>query len=216
MKDMPHYNPACRRIYRRAKTALLIFFGWILLCASASAHHVLGRPSYNLSEDSTTPPSAQIEVILGAYQITFMAFPAFPKPEEQGRLNLYIAALSDDSPFQGEVTFSVRDDSWFNFLTDGNREIIGRQSLDGQVFRQGFIFKETGDYLVTASFESGGEPYKVDFPLRVGTPPPVGPVGLTIAVLMLVLIGVNIINRKRLGRVQISRRNPRLQSDGNS
>ena len=56
----------------------------LMLCVaqSASAHHVLGRPAYSLSEDSNTPPSLAIETQIGDFFVTYMVFPAFPRAEE--------------------------------------------------------------------------------------------------------------------------------------
>jgi hypothetical protein len=34
--------------------------------------------------------------------------------------------------------------------------------------------------------------------LRIGEPPPIGPIGVTVGVLMIVLIGVSVIQRRRL------------------
>ena len=60
-----------------------------LMTATAFAHHVLGRPAYSLSDDSNTPPSMQVETQIGDFYVTYMAFPAFPQPGQQGRVNLY-------------------------------------------------------------------------------------------------------------------------------
>jgi hypothetical protein len=68
---------------------------------------------------------------------------------------------------------------------------------DENVFRQGFLFHEAGDYIITAEFEAGGEPYVIDFPLRIGKPTPVGPIGVTVALLVIVLVGVSVIQRRR-------------------
>ncbi len=159
----------------------------------SQGHHVLGRPSYSLSEDSNTPPSLQVETQIGEYFVTYMAFPAFPRPHEPGRVNLYASRIDTGEPFQGEVTFKVRDDVWF----DGKEETLGVQAVDDNVYRQGFVFREEGDYLITAEFEAGGEPYSVDFPLRIGEPAPLGPIGVTVTILAAVLLGVNIAQRKR-------------------
>ena len=167
-----------------------------LMCAfvlPAYAHHVLGRPSYSLGEDSNTPPSLQVETQIGDFYVTYMAFPAFPKPNEQGRVNLYASRIDNGLPFDGKVTFKVQDDSWFS----NKVEILGVQDIDEVVYRQGFIFKNEGDYVITAEFESGGEPYTIDFPLRIGEPIAVGPIGITVAVLVFVLLVVNILQRKR-------------------
>ena len=172
----------------------ILMFGFVLIFSySALAHHVLGRPSYSLGEDSNTPPSLQVETQIGDFYVTYMAFPAFPKPNEQGRVNLYASRIDNGLPFDGKVTFKVRDDSWFA----NEVETLGVQDIDEVVYRQGFIFKDEGDYIITAEFESGGEPYTIDFPLRIGEPLAVGPIGITVAVLVFVLLAVNILQRKR-------------------
>jgi hypothetical protein len=69
-----------------------LIFLWLLVllpCQFAGAHHVLGRPTYSLNEDSNTPPSMQVETQIGAYFVSYMAFPAFPKPNEAGRVSVY-------------------------------------------------------------------------------------------------------------------------------
>ena len=165
----------------------------------AQAHHILGRPAYSLNEDSNTPPSMQVETQIGAYFITFMAYPAFPRPNEPGRVHLYAARIADGVPYVGEVTFKVRDDTWFG----SPEEILGRQPPDDHVYRQGFVFRKPGDYLVTAEFEAGGEPYRIDFPLRIGDPFPVGPIGVTVGIILLILVGVSLIQRRRSTRDRV-------------
>lgn len=168
------------------------------------AHHVLGRPAYSLSADSNTPPSLQVETQVGEFFVTYMAFPAFPRPNEQGRVNLYASRIDNGLPFDGKVTFKVRDDSWFA----SDEEVLGVQAIDDNVYRQGFVFSKEGNYIITAAFESAGEPYVIDFPLRIGEPLPVGPIGITLAVLVLVLVSVNILQRKRRFRLKVQRRQP--------
>ena len=172
----------------------------LLWTAPVLAHHVLGRPAYSLSEDSNTPPSMEVETQIGDYFVTFMAFPAFPRPNQPGRVNLYATRIDDGAPFQGEVTFTVRDDRWFG----AEEETLGTQAPDDNVYRQGFVFTEPGDYIVTARFESGGEPYVIEFPLRIGDPSPVGPIGVTVAVILSVLVGVSLVQRKRMQRLKLS------------
>ena len=181
-----------------AVMAMLLY----LPAVSAWAHHVLGRPAYSLNEDSNTPPSMEVETQIGDYYVTFMAFPAFPRPGEPGRVNLYAVHMETGKPFDGTVTFKVRDDGW---LFDGEEEVLGRQTIDDGVYRQGFLFSEEGDYIITAFFEAGGEPYIIDFPLRIGTPAPVGPVGVAVGIIVLVLVGVNLLQRRRLQRLQAVR-----------
>jgi hypothetical protein len=179
------------------KTCLTLFLLLQLFAATAQAHHVLGRPSYSLSEDSNTPPSMEVETQIGDYFVTYMAFPAFPKPGEAGRVNLYASRIDNGLPYTGEVTFKVRDDSWFH----DDEEVLGTQPVDDNVFRQGFIFKEAGDYIIRAEFHADGEPYAIDFPLRIGDPQPVGPIGITAIVLVVVLVGVNLLNHRRRHRL---------------
>ena len=57
-------------------TILLATLSLWLSAAPATAHHVLGRPSYSLNEDSNTPPSMQVEVQLGDLFVTTMVYPA--------------------------------------------------------------------------------------------------------------------------------------------
>ncbi len=164
-----------------------------LSVSALQAHHVLGRPSYSLGEDSNTPPSMQVETQIGNYYVTYMAFPAFPKANEQGRVNIYASRIDNGVPFDGEVTFKVRNDSWFA----SKEEVLGVQKIDDNVYRQGFVFKNDGNFIITAEFESDGEPYQIDFPLRIGEPSSMGPIGITVGVLILVLISVNVLQRKR-------------------
>lgn len=180
----------------------LLLIGFLLLTSlSSQAHHVLGRPSYNLSEDSTTPPSVQMEAQIGEMSVTFMSFPAFPKANQESRLNLYVTSMKDATTYQGEVEFSVRDDSWFS----ADAEVIGKQTIDDNVYRQAVIFKEDGNYIIRASFHHNGEPYDIDFPLRVGAAGVIGPIGTTVFIIVAILIGVNFANRKRMQRLQIRR-----------
>jgi len=180
--------------------SFLIMIISLLITSQATAHHVLGRPAYSLNEDSNTPPSMQVETQIGDYYLTYMVFPAFPKPGENGRVNVYASRIDNGDTFQGDMTFSVRNDGWF---VDKNEETIGTQQVYDGVFRQGFLFKKNGSYIITAKFESGGEPYVIDFPLQVGESSSMGPVGIALGTIVLALIGVNIAQRKRLVREKI-------------
>lgn len=174
---------------------------FLFITLTAEAHHVLGRPSYSLGEDSNTPPSLQVETQVGDFYITYMAFPAFPRANEQGRVNLYASRIDNGTPYTGKVTFKVRDDSWFS----RSEETLGVQEIDDSVYRQGFLFSKDGDYIITAEFESGGEPYLIDFPLRIGEPAPIGPIGLTLGVLLALLVTVNVMQRKKRFRLKAQR-----------
>lgn len=170
-----------------------------LLLSPVYAHHVLGRPAYSLNEDSNTPPSMHVETQIGEYFVTYMIFPAFPRPNEPGRINLYAKRMDNNKPFEGHVTFAVQDDSWLG----SEQELIGTQSPDDNVFRQGFIFKEDGDYIITAQFDSNGVPYIIDFPLRIGAKSPVGPLAIAASIVLMTLITIKLTQRKRLLRATI-------------
>jgi hypothetical protein len=186
-----------------ARSGLL--FGAIITLAlcmlpakTAGAHHILGRPAYNLGEDSNTPSSLQTETRIGGFDVTTMVFPAFPQPESPGRISLYVTRVADGSLFDGVVAFTVRDDSWRAWFGFGAEELkIGAQRLDDGVFRQSFHFHEAGDYIVSAAFQADGEPHIIDFPLRVGPPSSVGPIGVALAFLAALLLTVSIIQRRR-------------------
>lgn len=181
----------------RIKVFMLCIF--MLCCAQVNAHHVLGRPSYSLNEDSNTPPSMQVETQIGDYFVTYMVFPAFPRPDQPGRVNLYASRIDNGKPFQGEVSFKVRKDSFFN----NDEVLLGVQAVDDNVYRQGFEFHEAGNYIIRAEFEADGEIYQIDLPLRIGEPAPLGPVGVSVGVILIVLITVNVLQRKRLIRAKI-------------
>ncbi len=176
---------------------LSIGLAWVL---PVYAHHVLGRPAYSLNEDSNTPPSMEIETQVGKYYVSMMAFPAFPKPGQRGRVNLYAVRIDNGESYDGSVTFTAREDKWFG----SEREMLGTQPPDDRVYRQGFSFHKAGNYIVRAEFESDGEPYQIDFPVRIGSPVPIGPIGLTIGSIGFLLIGVNIFQRRRLQRIRAS------------
>lgn len=186
-----------RRILGWTAAVLAALVGVSISAEMALAHHVLGRPSYSLNEDSNTPPSLQAEVEIGDYFVTYMVFPAFPKPGEPGRVNLYATRLDNGAPFQGDVTFKVRDGSLQSWVSARHEETLGTQPVDDNVFRQGFLFQETGDYIITAEFESGGEPYAIDFPLRIGAPAGIGPIGLAVAAVVIALLMISLIQRRR-------------------
>jgi len=171
---------------------LLLMF---LFSGTSEAHHVLGRPAYSLNEDSNTPPSMQVETQIGEYFVTYMVFPAFPKAGERGRVNLYATRIDNGNAYSGEVTFKVRDDVFFG---NNNTETLGSQLPDDSVFRQGFEFSENGEYIITAEFTDGEEPYTIDFPLRIGPPSSIGPLGVAIGAIVIILVGVNLVQRKRL------------------
>ncbi|MCP5140846.1 MAG: hypothetical protein H6926_07245 [Chromatiales bacterium] len=177
----------------RGSLLLILLLG---LSPTGYAHHVLGRPAYALSEDSNTPPSMAIETQIGAYFVTMMAFPAFPQPGEAARVNLYARRIDDGAPFTGEVAFFVRDDAWLAAA----EEAIGVQQVDDNVYRQGFVISAAGDYLVTARFTAHGEPYVIDFPVRVGDPAAVAPLAVAGGTLLALLIGVNVAQRRRIAR----------------
>jgi hypothetical protein len=180
----------------------------ILLSLPSSAHHVLGRPAYSLNEDSNTPPSMAVETQIGDYFITYMIFPAFPKPGERGRINLYATRVDNGAIFNGEIAFSVRDDGWLT--DDKNAESIGTQVIDDGVYRQGFVVNQRGSYIIRASFDANGEPYDVDFPLQIGNVSAMGPVGITVTLLLAILLGVNLLQRKRIARLKTREGNQKI------
>lgn len=162
------------------------------------AHHIMGRPSYALNEDSNTPPALQIETFIGDYDINYMIYPAFPRPGEGGRINLYVKHSDTGQSYTGKVSFTVRDDSWLSmFGVESPSEKLGVQVIDDYVYRQGFLFSENGEYIITARFEADGEPYIIDFPLRVGAASPWGPISITVALIAVLLAGISIVQRRR-------------------
>jgi len=142
-----------------------------------------------------------VETQIGDYFITYMIFPAFPKPGERGRINLYATRIDNGAILNSEVTFSVRDDDWFSDEKDS--ESIGSQIIDDGVYRQGFVFNQRGSYIIRATFLDDGVPYEIDFPLQIGNASAFGPVGITVTLLLAILFGVNLLQRKRIARLKI-------------
>lgn len=158
--------------------------------SGAWAHHVLGRPAYQLNEDSNTPSAIQGEVMIGGYLANYMVFPAFPKPGQPGRISFHASGLEDGHAFEGKVSFWVGESSGLGaFGLDPEPHRLGVQNIDDGVFRQAFTFAEAGDYLVSIRFTSGGEPHAIDFPLRVGAGPGLGMTSV-LAICLVVALGL--------------------------
>ena len=198
------------RPLRQLMIAFLTAIVWLPAVNPAAAHHVLGRPAYSLNEDSNTPPSLQAEVRVGGYIVTYSLYPDFQKHEQPGRISLYASRINDGSPFQGKVAFRARPDTWFSWLGIGvNGKKLGDQPADDNVFRQGYVFHEAGDYIIAAEFQVNGEPYIVEFPLRIGDPAPVGPIGLAVGAVLIVLLSISVIQRRRsmTGKIRTAHEN---------
>ncbi len=209
---MPRIDLDALARLRVVPVAMLAAACWLVFADFAAAHHVLGRPSYSLGEDSNTPSSLQAETRIGDYDVTYMVFPAFPKPGNPGRISLYVTRIDDGALYAGEVTFTVREASWLSWLgLGGGEQKLGVQALDDGVFRQAFSFHETGDYLISAAFDADGEPHVIDFPLRVGPPSRVGPIGIVVGLLAIVLLSVTLIQRRRTmtGKIRSTREHPK-------
>ncbi len=209
---MPRIDLDALARLRLVPVVLLAAACWLALADFAAAHHVLGRPSYSLGEDSNTPSSLQAETRIGDYDVTYMVFPAFPKPGNPGRISLYVTRIDDGALYAGEVTFTVREASWLSWIgLGGGEQKLGVQALDDGVFRQAFSFHETGDYLISAAFDADGEPHVIDFPLRVGPPSRVGPIGIVVGLLAIVLLSVTLIQRRRTmtGKIRSTREHPK-------
>jgi len=184
---------------RKIRLLLLLVLAQLCLVPPLFAHHVLGRPSYSLNEDSNTPPSMQVETQIGKFFVTYMVFPAFPRANEPGRINLYATRIDSGEPYAGQVTFAVRNDSWFS----SEEETLGTQPIDDGVFRQGFQFSHDGKYIITARFEADGEPYTIDFPLTIGDASSSTPITVAVIAIVLFLAAINVIKRKQLLRAKI-------------
>jgi len=183
--------------YRAIFTLLCI----VIYSPMLSAHHVLGRPTYSLSENATTPPSVQIETQIGKYFVTLMAFPAFPRANEAGRIHLYGQRIDGKGSLAVPITFKVRDANWFST----NQETLGTQAPLDNIYKQPFVFSKDGDYIITAEYSADGEPYLIDFPLTIGKPLPIVTIGFFASLIFMALISVNVLQRRRMQRLQTER-----------
>ena len=189
---------SCNKIFSGLFLPVLLSISW-----TSHAHHVLGRPSYSLDEDSTTPPALEMESQIGEFYISFMAFPAIPSPKEHGRINLHIAGINNPGPYVGDVTFKVRYDSFFHH----GETILGTQTIDDSVYRQGFVFEEAGDYIISAEFSNNGQVYKVDMPLTVGKSEIDNAAALIITSIAFILFFFSVYKRRHLRRLQVKQHN---------
>lgn len=182
----------------RAAAIVLVMMTATLFADAVMAHHVLGRPAYALNEDSNTPPALQGESEIGDYYVTYMIYPAFPKPNEPGRINLHIKHRDTGKSYQDKVTFLTRDDGLLSLIgITGDFEKLGTQPNDDNVYRQRYVFHDNGDYIVSARFEAAGQSYAIDLPLRVGPPAAFGPIGFVVGLLIFIMFAVNVIQRRR-------------------
>lgn len=190
---------------------LIIAATWIQSVAPAEAHHILGRPAYGLNEDSNTPPAMQFESQVEDLFVNIMVYPAFPRPGEPGRINLYVKNTVDGTPYDGVVTFSAQDDSWSARMgRQSHSDELGKQRLDDNVYRQGFQFPDDGNYLIVATFDHNGKPMHLEFAMRIGDPTPIGPIGIGVALILVLGLGVTVIQRRRAmtGKVRAARDRP--------
>ncbi len=172
----------------------LVLIMMTLLAAPASAHHVLGRPAYAYNGDSSTPPSISLEVQIGKFNATMMAFPFELRARQPVRIKLYATRLDGGTRFDGTVTFGVKDDSWL----PSDEEVLGEQAMnDNGVFDQIMEFRRDGDYIITAKFEADKEPYVIDFPVTVGKPAPVAPLAAAGGLLFALLLAIPWIKKRR-------------------
>ncbi len=179
--------------------AVLVILTAMVAGPAAWAHHILGRPAYGYNGDASTPPSISLEVQIGKYSVNMMAYPLVLKPRQRVRIKLYATRLDTAQRFDGKVTFTVRDDGWL----PAQEETLGVQTLNGDgIYAQGMEFSRDGNYIITAKFEAGGEPYVIDFPVVVGRPLPVGPLAAAGFLVATVLGAISLAKRRsrRAGR----------------
>lgn len=186
------------RFHRTAIAALLTGLT-LLVSFGAGAHHVLGRPAYQLNEDSNTPPSIQGEAQVGDFSTTYMVYPAFPRPHEPGRISFYATNAKTGEAHDGEVVFSIRQRHWYDWLgLDLEYVELGTQKIDDKVYRQAFQFEQAGDYMISIQFIGAGEKHTLDFPLTVGHPPGVDFTSVLIGIVLLLFVAaVMIVHRRR-------------------
>lgn len=188
---------------------LLVFISLVMLPDGASAHHILGRPAYKLNEDSNTPPSMQAEVQIDDHLVTYMIYPAFPRPGDPARIHLYVLGPDSDNPYKEKISFKVREEPWFSWLGfEGHEDELGAQTPDDKVYRQGFVIPKAGDYLVSAILPIDGETHIIDFPLRVGELPAVGPFAIALAVIAAGLVAVAVTRRRQSQTAKIRASRP--------
>ena len=172
---------------------LLVVIG-LLAPFGASAHHVLGRPAYQLNEDSNTPSSIQGEAQIGDFSTTYMVFPAFPRPHEPGRISFYATNGKTGQAYNGKTEFHIRERPWYDWLFPTSTFVkLGTQKIDDKVYRQAFQFEQAGSYMISIRFDGTSGPNELEFPLTVGHPPGVDFISILAGVLLLILVATVIL-----------------------
>lgn len=168
----------------------------ILLSWPTLAHHVIGAPKFILNEDSDSPVGMQIEMQVGDYLINSMLVPAFPKIEEPAKFNVFVTYLSDGSPMQSDIKFSIIEKNWMG--EEYNEENLGVQLSDNGLFRQDVVIKREGKYLIRAHFKQNNIPYTIDFPVQVGEGTPFLPLLIALFIIVGLMLGIFIFKRVQI------------------
>lgn len=166
----------------------------MLVALPAAAHHVLGRPTYGLTSDSTDTSALFVEACVGDFLLNMMVFPEVPKPGAQGRLKLYGYRLADGEPLAASVSFALRATSW---LGDGEEMALGTQSPIDNIYGQPFEVPEDGHYVVVARFEANGVRHAVELPVTVGEPLATAPLAAAGGAAVLAVGGLALARRRR-------------------
>ena len=88
-------------------------------------------------------------------------------------------------------------------LFHSEEAVLGTQESDDNVFRQGFEANKDGEYTVRAEFESDGKLNQIDFPLQIGEPSSFGPLGIAGTIIFIIIIVVNITQRRKITLAKI-------------
>ncbi len=160
---------------------------------SASAHHFNpDNPTY-LTATQDRPDGIRVQAHAGELSLRMVTYPAHPEANQPIRVELQVWNPTTKAPYEGAIELSIETQ---RTPFSDSLPLATKRGAEGQFSHQ-FKLQQDGFYLLTAEFEYHDEPYRIDLPLRSGTPFPLWPVIFTVGFVVLVLGGVALIKRRR-------------------
>lgn len=171
---------------RNLINAALLLLLLIHASNAMAAHFARGVPSFGLNGDAGEQAHQSIASQVGDYQVQLTITPAFPKAGETFELRVRATRLDSGFPYEGEIHLSYRQGYWF---PSGEYPLAGRQAVNGEV-RFPLRFSDKDGYRISLRLLSAGARELLEFPLAVGRPYQSVPLVITLAFIVLILLGV--------------------------
>ncbi len=189
--DSRSCEPLSSRSLRPSVINVSVVAGFLLFFTSvANAHHIRGIPHYSYQENYPQAPAFEEFRESGPWslQFTYWQIPAQTALD----LALYVKRLDTGKPYTGAVTIQV-----FKQGEDETSDInhpFDAYANPRNIHKVGWVYEESGLYIVKVDLGEGSEKISERFTLQVGTVPlnfwylggiAIGLIGLMVAVAIL-------------------------------